>query len=291
MAGGRGGAWRGAGLGWRAGRGLARGRRDGRGDSAASARRSRSPAWQAGRRKWRGLAQRPPPRRPACSRCQRRGPSRAGSRCTRPGPSGWTGEAWPAPAAPGPLSGTRGRCPPGSRLEAEVGPGRARGGQAQLRNLRPHLPFLPPARTARAGRRGPGPPRARGARGATLVGTARGWRGARCGHRGPRGPRSLLSRSRVRGAGGGEHAPPFGAEGGSAAVAPRALPEAERPAASCVSFPPAAAPSTALCEGRKAGSLLWALAVPRPLELCAHSRRTGPSAAVRGSERCGAPRG
>lgn len=111
------------------------------------------PAWQAGRRKWRGPAPRPPPRRPACSRCWRRGPSRAGSRCIRPGPSGWTGEARPRARAPGPLSGLLGPSPPARGLGSRGGAGRAAGsGQAPLQNFRPRLPFLSPGKDGR----GPG---------------------------------------------------------------------------------------------------------------------------------------
>lgn len=80
-------------------------------------RSARPPASQAGRRKWRcprlprpppGPGSRPgpaplpppPPRRSACSSCRRCGPSPAGSRCTRPGPSGSTGEGARGPPPP-----------------------------------------------------------------------------------------------------------------------------------------------------------------------------------------------
>lgn len=110
--------WRRAGAG-RGGRGWGRGRVT---QPPLAPRSARPPAWQAGRRKWRcPRPPRPPPgpgsrrgpappllplrRRSACSSCRRYGWSRAGSRCTRPGPSGSTGEGargpplWPGPAA------------------------------------------------------------------------------------------------------------------------------------------------------------------------------------------------
>lgn len=119
-------------------------------------RSARPPVSQAGRRKWRcprppcpppgpgsrrGPLPPPPRRRSACSSCRRCGPSRAGSRCTRPGPSGSTGEgararcvrpapppcARPAPplclgAAPGPVRPAAGPLRGGS----DPGPARPR---------------------------------------------------------------------------------------------------------------------------------------------------------------------